>query len=482
MTLIIIFLIVALILSAFFGTAEMAIFSLSDSRVQSLVDLKRRGSASLSQLRARSELLLVMLRLGKLLSAVVFAVLGAILGAQLWGIPGLVVGAVLASLLLLLIAELMPLQVALAHAVGIALAVAPVLLVLSWALAPALVALAFLGRVVPTRPAAAGSITESEIRELTVLGQAEGVIEEHERQLIERTFRLDKTQAWDIMTPRVDIFAWRDSLKLSEIARQLVGVPYSRMPVYGESIDDITGVLYLRDAYRALVSGQRDLPLRMLAREPFIVPGSVQVTHLLRDFQTRRIHMAIVVDEYGGTDGLVTLEDVLEELVGEIVDEMDIAEEPILRVSRNEIIADGDTDLREINHHFNTSFPLLEQRSLNGYLLEELGRVPAVGESLEREGILIEVLEATETQVLRARLRRLRPMADVGESSAAADDGGAADDEDDDAGDSPGVGGGAAGLGEDNGPAPVKSERGAEHSRIPPGLRTSISAITTNRG
>jgi CBS domain containing-hemolysin-like protein len=116
-----------------------------------------------------------------------------------------------------------------------------------------------------------------------------------------------------------------------------------------------------------------------------------------------------VVDEYGGTDGLVTLEDVLEELVGEIADEKDVTEILITRVSRNEIVAQGEVDLREINNIFHTDFPQLEHRSLNGYLLEELGRVPDTGEKLEREGIIIEVLDATDTQVLRARLRRADP-------------------------------------------------------------------------
>jgi CBS domain containing-hemolysin-like protein len=412
MTLVIIFLVVALLGSALFAAAGAAIFSLGDSRVRGLEESGRRGSGSLSRLRAQPERTLVLLRLGESFSDVALAVLSAVLGGILWGAAGFVLGAVVAALLILLVGELLPLGLASERAVTVALLSAPSVLVLSWVLAPLLIVLVRLGRVVPERSAAVGAITESEIRELTVLGQAEGVIDEHERQLIERTFRLDEMQAWDIMTPRVDIFAWRDSLTLGEIARQLGGVPYSRMPVYGESIDDITGVLYLRDAYRALVSGQRELSLRVLAREPLIVPGSVKVMQLLREFQTRRIHMAIVVDEYGGTDGLVTLEDVLEELVGEIVDEMDVAEEPILRVSRHEIIANGDTDLREINHYFNVAFPLLEHRSLNGYLLEELGHVPAAGESLEREGITIEVLAATETQVLRARLRRTPPVAE----------------------------------------------------------------------
>jgi putative hemolysin len=177
-------------------------------------------------------------------------------------------------------------------------------------------------------------ITESELRQLTALGRSEGSIDEHEGQIIERAFRLEDTRVWDIMTPRVDIFAWRDSLTLEEISEQFGTVPYSRVPVYDESIDDVTGLLYLRDAYQALVAGQRDAPLRSLARQPLVVPGSLPLTRLLRDFQNRRIHLALVVDEYGGIDGLVTLEDVIEELVGEIEDETDVTEIDIVRISR----------------------------------------------------------------------------------------------------------------------------------------------------
>jgi putative hemolysin len=136
------------------------------------------------------------------------------------------------------------------------------------------------------------------------------------------------------------------------------------------------------------------------------VPGSVILTQLLSDFQTRRIHLGVVIDEYGGTDGLVTLEDILEELVGEIEDETDLARQPIIRISRQEILVEGAADLREINHFFNTSFPQLEHRSLNGYLLDELGYVPKPGEEHEREGVLIRVEAASDTQVLRARLFR----------------------------------------------------------------------------
>ena len=241
---------------------------------------------------------------------------------------------------------------------------------------------------------------------MAAVSDAAAALDEHSQRMIGGVLRLDQTRAWDVMTPRVDLFAWPARLTLAEIAAQLHAVRYSRVPVYGDSIDQVKGVLYIRDAYDALISGQRDVSLGQLAREPFLVPGSIPVSRLLRDFQARRIHLGVVIDEYGGTDGVVTLEDILEELVGPIADETDVEEQPVVRVSRNEVLVEGYADLREINHFFNTTFPLLEHRSLNGYLLDEMGRVPGPGEELVREGVRIRIEDASETQVLRARLTR----------------------------------------------------------------------------
>jgi putative hemolysin len=383
-----------------------------------------RGAASLAQLRARPDRVLVLLRLGDAFADVAAGSLTTYLAYQFWGIGGVAIAIAVVALLVVYFGELLPIGLAANRGLPFALALAPTLLLFTRLLAVPLAFLAKVARIrVERRGATSGTVTETDIREMTALGHTEGAIEEHERELIERAFRLDETKTWDIMTPRVDIYAWRDSLRLQDIASSLGTVQYSRVPVYRESVDDITGVLYVRDAYQALLSGQRDVPLRALAREPLIVPGSVALTKLLRDFQNRRIHLAIVVDEYGGTDGLVTLEDVIEERVGEIEDETDVSEDPIIRISRNEIVAVGDVDLREVNHFFNTTLPQLEHRSLNGYLLEELGRVPETGETLERDGISIEVLDATDTQVTRVRMRRSAPQRDA---TVAARDGDAA--------------------------------------------------------
>ncbi len=415
--------IIALVLSvgaaAFLTAAEVALFALGDARVRTLVD---NGESALSRIRSRPRALLVLIRFADGLAALITGAAAFRIGVLLAGLWGGVAGIAVAAFVFVGVAEIWPRRILGERGVRFAIAVAPPMLGLSRLLRPVLWPLERLTRTLPEpRLTAVSEITETEIRELAALGRSEGSIDDHEGHIIERAFRLDETRVWDIMTPRVDMVAWPDSLTLDQISSQFGSVPYSRIPVYDGSIDDVTGVLYLRDAYQALIAGQRTARLRGLARQPLVVPGSLPLTRLLRDFQNRRIHLALVVDEYGGIDGLVTLEDVIEELVGEIEDEMDVTEVSIVRVSRSEIIAEGDTEVREINHIFNTTLPLLEHRSLNGYVMEQLGHVPHPQETLERQGLLIEVLDASETQVLRARITRLTSPADGGGMTGEAD-------------------------------------------------------------
>jgi putative hemolysin len=398
---------VALLLSAFFTAAELSVFSVPQQRIAALVEAKHSGSMQLAELRKRPGRVLVLLRLGDALADLTAGAITGYLAYLQWNVVGAVIAIFLISIVVVFIGELAPLSIAMNRGVSVALVIARPLRFLIKVFGPVIAPLERLSGVIPVRSLDfVTSLTETNVRELNVMGHSAGPIEEHERQLIERAFRLDETKAWNIMTPRVDIFALEDSMTVGQLAQELDTFRHTRVPVYGENIDDITGIVYRDDVYRAIVRGPRDVTLKSLARQPLVVPGSISVTRLLREFQTRRIHLALIVDEYGGTDGLVTLEDVLEELVGEIDDEKDVAEDLITRVSRSEIIAEGDVDLREINNFFHTAFPQLEHRSLNGYVLEELGRVPDAGEMLEREGVVIEVLDATDTQVLRARLRR----------------------------------------------------------------------------
>lgn len=401
-------LLVALALSAFFTAAELSVFSVQQPRINSLLEERRRGAVALAAIRAHPGRAVVLLRLGDAIADLTAGAIGAYIAYLQWNLLGAIIALPILALVILFVGELAPMTIALKSGIGVALLVAPPLRLITKLLRPFLSLIEKLAGIIPEKSLdLMAAFSGSEVRERGVLAASSGPIEEHERQLIERAFRLDETKAWNIMTPRVDIFALEGARTLAQVALELGSIRYSRVPVYGDNIDDISGVLYIRDAYQALISGLRDIPLSELAREPLIVPGSISVTRLLREFQTRRIHLAVVMDEYGGTDGLVTLEDVLEELVGEISDEKDVEDEDLMtRVSKNELLALGEVDLREVNHFFNTSFPQLEHRSLNGYLLEELGRVPETGEVLERDGVIIEVIEASDTQLVRARLRR----------------------------------------------------------------------------
>jgi putative hemolysin len=302
----------------------------------------------------------------------------------------------------LVVADVIPRTIAARNPVRLALVSAPLLLNLSRWLRVITAPLARIEDVLAGDTEV--SHGEREFREIQELGQEEGVLEDHENLLVERAFRLDELTTWDVMTPRVDVFAWEETRTLDDVMAEISSVPFSRVPVYSESVDNVTGVVHVREVYQAYVDGVRSEPLARFARDPFFVPGSLSLSRLLQDFQARRIHIGIVADEFGGIDGLVTLEDVLEELVGEIVDETDLDQEELVRISPTEALADASVDVREVNREFNLALPILEHRSLNGYILDELGYVPPVGEVLERSGVRIEIVEATETQVLRARL------------------------------------------------------------------------------
>ena len=398
----------AILISAFFSASSTAIFSVGGSRLRTLVEEGFKGAQQLSELRSRTGFLQgILLLLGTLANLLVVGMVTG-WGALRWGVEGFAIALPASAAAIILFGELLPRSLAARRSIRIGLAVAPAVLRLERLVGP-LVSPFFRLETLLARAAGEEGTTqeEREVREITSLGQREGVVGMEEHQLVERAFRLDELSVWDVMTPRVAIFAWKDSLTLEEIVGQLESVPFSRVPVYGESVDDITGILYLRDAYQSYVAGKGQTSLKSLSREPFFVPGSLSLTRLLKDFQARRIHLGIVADEFGGTDGLVTLEDVLEELVGEIEDETDLPEEPLIRVSKTEIIADGALDLRDINYAFNVALPLSEHRSLNGFIIEELGYVPRKGESLEGHGVRIDVVDASETQVVRARVRKL---------------------------------------------------------------------------
>tara|TARA_B100001245_G_scaffold351_1_gene291 strand:- start:335 stop:1588 length:1254 start_codon:yes stop_codon:yes gene_type:complete len=399
-----------LLLSATLTAAQTAAFQISESRMRTLKSEGFKGAEALTEVRRRAghvgssvRLITDTLNLGTMGIGVATGVLTLERGP-----PALYV--MVGVVIIIVFADVLPRSIAARHPVRLALASASGLLSLTqwtrWISVP----VSRLEDALAKNREDELSMEERELREIQEIGQEEGVLEESENLLVERAFRLDELTAWDAMVPRVDIFAWQEDLTLSEIIDGLPDVPYSRVPVYKDSVDDVTGILYVREAYERISQGMHDLKLHQISRAPFFVPGSLSLAQLMRDFQAKRIHMGIVADEFGGTDGLVTLEDVLEELVGEIRDETDVEEEEIRRISRNQIECDAGVDVRDINQALGVTLPKLEHRSLNGLILEELGHVPSVGEKLLCGDVRIEIMQATETQVIRAQVTRLTDL------------------------------------------------------------------------
>jgi CBS domain containing-hemolysin-like protein len=400
--------VVALLLltSAVLTAVHDSAFQIGRSRTRTLSDEGFEGSAALARVRERKHAVQASVRVVTQAFNLSALAIIAMTGVSTWGRAGPVVSTVIGVVVVLVVADLIPHLIAARSPVRLALTASPMLLAVERIARPLVAPVERLEERIGGNHE---SITDEhrELREIQEIGEEEGVLEEAEARLVERAFRLDEQTAWDVMVPRVDIFSWSEKQTLGEIVEQLADVPYSRVPVYRESVDDVTGIVYVRELYERIARGERDLELGALAREPFFVPGSLSLSQLLRDFQARRIHLGIVADEFGGTDGLVTLEDVLEELVGEIQDETDREEEEIVRVSDDVVECDAGVDLRDLDEALDLSLPQGEHRSLNGFILEELGHVPAFGEHLEAAGVRIEVLEASGTQVLRARVTRI---------------------------------------------------------------------------
>ena len=398
-----------LAMSATLSAAHHAAFHIGASHIRTLAEEGFDGAEALAAVRDARHSVRASVRIVTQSLNLTALALIALTSVSTWGSASQLVSTGIGILMVLVIAELIPHIIASRRTVRIALSSAPLLLAVER------LGRGFTAPVAKLEDRWGGSADTNgtehrelrDLREIQAIGEEEGVLEAAENRLVERAFRLDELTAWDVMVPRVDIFAWAEHQTLAEIVEELAEVPYSRVPVYRESVDDVTGIVYVREAYERFSRGARDVTLGELAREPYFVPGSLSLTKLLQGFQSRRIHMGIVADEFGGTDGLVTLEDILEELVGEIVDETDLEEEEIVRVSSNVLECDAGVDIRDLDEALNATLPRSEHRSLNGFILEERGHVPKSGEKFETGGVQIEIIEASESQVLRARLTKL---------------------------------------------------------------------------
>lgn len=256
---------------------------------------------------------------------------------------------------------------------------------------------------------AASTVTEDELKSMVDASHEGGVLEQDERQMIYSIFALGDTLAREIMVPRIYITALDVSITLPEAVEALLKSGHSRAPVYEETVDNIVGLLYAKDLLQAWSEGGEGTSLRTLVRPAYFIPEAKKVDVLLAEMQAERVHMAIVVDEYGGIAGLVTMEDIVEEIVGEIQDEYDQSEElPYVQVSEGEYIFQGRIDLKDFNELMGSQLPTDEAETLGGYIYTMMGRVPSSGDGLSVEGVLLTVEQVSGRRIRKVRAKKIQ--------------------------------------------------------------------------
>jgi CBS domain containing-hemolysin-like protein len=310
------------------------------------------------------------------------------------------------------------------HPESWAMRLAPYVRTLTAILSPFLVLPLAIGRRMGEVNEPLSTVTEAELKSMVDAGHEGGVLEGDERQMIYSIFELGDTLVREIMLPRIYIYALDVATPFDEVVDQLLKSGHSRVPVYEESIDNILGLLYVRDLLGVLHQDDRIESLRSLLRPATFVPEAKPVDELLEEMQAGHVHMAMVVDEYGGIAGLVTLEDIVEEIVGEIQDEYDQSEEaPYLPVGEGEYIFQGRVDLKDFNEVMGSELPTEETETLGGFIYEQVGRVPSGGETLQVGDITLTIEQVTGRRIRKVRARK-NP---TGETEEAYPDGNEAD-------------------------------------------------------
>jgi CBS domain containing-hemolysin-like protein len=386
--------------------AETALVRMPKTRAQGLAADGRKGAGALVDLVDDGQYVNAVL-LVLLVCQLVQATLVGVVADRLWGVTGVVIATAVDVVVVFVVAASLPRTWAVLNPDRAALAAArpiralvrfPPLRIASRAL------IGLTNLLLPGRGLAQGPyVSEEELLAVAELGVEEGVIEEDERALIESIIEFGDTVVREVMVPRPDMVTVAGDFRVADVMEVMLLNGYSRLPVCGDGIDDVVGLAYAKDLMRAERDGKEGRPVAELARSARYVPETKRVPDMLREMQGEKFHMAIVVDEYGGTAGLVTLEDIIEELVGEIVDEFDV-EDPIVEpLPGGGVRVDARTALDEVNDLLHADLPEGDWDTIGGLLYGRLGHVPVEGESVQVDG-----WQLTAQRIQGRRIGRVR--------------------------------------------------------------------------
>ncbi len=415
---------ILILVNGYFSASEIALISLRKSRVRHLVKTGNRTAKRVQKLQEDPERFLATVQIGITLVASLASALGGIIAIErirplleTVHIPfvhraaeplavGLVVSAI--TYITLVVGELVPKSIAIRYSEQISFfTAAPIdtmsrlLQFLIRVLTHSSNAILHLFRIAPG-PAPA-LISEDEVKYLIREGRKSGVFEPSEEDLIDSVFKFTDTVVREVMVPRTDIVAVESKSGIDRILLTMNERGYSRLPVYAGTIDNIVGVVYLKDIL-ALHVKEQSFELEQVMRRPYVVPPNKKVSVLLKEMRERRIHLAMIGDEYGGIDGLVTMEDLIEEIVGDIRDEQEKELREIVEVAANRYIVEGKTDIGKLNEKLTIRIPEDEFETVGGFVLGLFGRLPAEGDQIRYDNLMFTVLRLRKNRIARIRI------------------------------------------------------------------------------
>ncbi len=402
--------------AAVLAMAETSLTRTNRVKALTLAEENRRGANALVRLVEHPERFLNPVLLLVLLCHLVAATLVGVIAERLFGPVGVAIATAFEVVIVFVFAESIPKTFAVQHPDRAALLTAPVISAITRFPPVRLMARALIGLtnfIVPGKGLKEGPyVSEQELLALADVAVEEDVIEREERQLIHSIIEFGDTVVREVMIPRPDMVSIEARATVNDAMEVVMSAGYSRIPVYEQGIDDILGLLYAKDLMRAVRDKKSEEQVRELVRSANFVPETKRVAELLPEMQKQKTHMAIVVDEHGGTAGLVTLEDLIEELVGEIVDEYDVEEPPIEPLPGGDVRVNARMPIDELNDLLDAEFPEGDYDTVGGLVYYLLGHVPSEGETVDYDGRRLRAERVQGRRIGRVRISKLEPVSD----------------------------------------------------------------------
>ena len=411
-----------LLLSGFFSGSETALTAASRARIHHLARKGNKRAQAVSWLIDRREQLIGSILLGNNLVNILASALATSVLISIFGPAGVAYATAIMTVLVVIFAEILPKTYALRHADRVALSVAPIARGLVWLFSPVAITMLALVRVIlaifGVDRKDRGNIVSAadEIRGAIHLHTSRGAIVKHDRDMIESILELSEVELSDVMVHRKNMFTIDAGESAKAIIAQILESPHTRTPIWREDPDNIVGVIHVRDVLRAIteVGGDAEkLNVDRLASEPWFVPETTTLNEQLGAFRRRRVHFALVVDEYGALMGLVTLEDIIEEIVGEIADEYDEDEIEFRTLPDGRCVVEGTAAVRDLNRAFDWELPEEDATTVAGLVIHEAQVIPEVGQSFEFFGFKFEVLRRQRNQITALRITPPRQIPDA---------------------------------------------------------------------